>query len=66
MKINKYKYACENCSYEYMEQRKESEPQYVLSCPSCFGKFELLDTEFIENEAELIIIKESIDETLAE
>ena len=66
MKINKYEYSCENCSYEYIEQRKESEPQYVSTCPSCLGKFKLLNTVFIENETEQIIIQESVDETLAE
>jgi peptide subunit release factor 1 (eRF1) len=62
MKINRYEYACKNCSYKYVEQRKESEPQYVMACPSCKGEFNLIDTVFVENEVIPEIIEEVIDE----
>jgi hypothetical protein len=30
-----YKYACSECSHEYIEQRAKTEPQYFTKCNSC-------------------------------
>jgi peptide subunit release factor 1 (eRF1) len=51
MKINRYIYLCSDCSYEYIEQRRESEDQYKTKCPACNGELTLNDTVFVEDEA---------------
>ena len=58
MITNKYEYYCEDCSYVYAEQRKESEPQYVTKCPRCQSTLLLGSTTFVEEE----VINEAITE----
>jgi len=64
MKINRYEYKCADCSYDYAEQRRESESQYFTSCPSCKGNLLLENEIFIEEEIVVIpeIIVEAVDE----
>lgn len=50
MITNKYEYYCEDCFYEYAEQRKESEPQYTTKCPCCKSTLLLNSTIFVEEE----------------
>ena len=63
MKINRYMYICSECSHEYLEQRRESESQYIIQCPKCDGEFKLNDTIFLEDEViQPVVVDEAITE----
>jgi len=43
-------YNCSQCSHSYVEQRRESEPQYLTGCPVCESDLILNETIFLEEE----------------
>jgi hypothetical protein len=67
MKINRYEYSCADCSYLYVEQRRESDAQYFTNCHGCGGDYVLDNTTYVEDEViPVVIIPEIIEEVIDE
>jgi peptide subunit release factor 1 (eRF1) len=48
-----YKYACSECSHEYIEQRAKTEPQYFTKCNVCGNAdYELVNETVLADEVE--------------